>query len=220
MASDSRNLHRIHTELGFLEDTLTLQPENKPEHLGSWDVWLRGMDKQWASLVFSAPPPLLSNSLFSTSQGEYRTILKSVGFQEAPTGELLEREQRALGRKKEAEIIYDRLHEAVRASKGLHRLGSGLGSTEDVDYSAMVNDSTDAEGEPDTTTSAPAIATEKANGEKTQMLEPQGESKAKTSPVPEVSAITFWESLRFLTSVFLSRIMMNSRSVVAHAYQE
>ncbi|KAI0273104.1 hypothetical protein BGY98DRAFT_125661 [Russula aff. rugulosa BPL654] len=127
----------------------------------------------------------MSNSLSSTSQGEYRTILKSVGFQEAPTGELLEREQRALGRKKEAEIIYDRLHEAVRASKGLDRLGSALGSTEDVDYSALVNDSTDAEGEPDTTTSAPAIATEKANGEKTQMVEPQGESKAKTSPVPE-----------------------------------
>ena len=143
----------------------------------------------------------MSNSLSSTSQGEYRTILKSVGFQEAPTGELLEREQRALGRKKEAEIIYDRLHEAVRASKGLDRLGSALGSTEDVDYSAMVNDSTDAEGEPDTTTSAPAIATEKANGEKTQMVEPQGESKAKTSPVPEVSAITSWESLSFLTPV-------------------
>jgi hypothetical protein len=129
--------------------------------------------------------------LSSTSQGEYRSILKSVGFQEAPTGELLEREQRALGRKREAEIIYDRLHEAVRASKGLERLDSALGSTEDVDYSAMVNDSTDAEGEPDTTTSAPAIATEKANGEKTQMMEPQGESKEKTSPVPEVSAITF-----------------------------
>jgi hypothetical protein len=47
---DSRNLHRIHSELGFLEDTLTLQPENKPEHLGAWKVWLRGMDKQWASL--------------------------------------------------------------------------------------------------------------------------------------------------------------------------
>jgi hypothetical protein len=37
----------------------------------------------------------------------------------------------------------------------------------------------DAEGEPDTTTSAPMIAAEKANGEKTQMAEPQGESKAK-----------------------------------------
>ena len=147
--------------------------------------------------VFPAPPPPLSNSLFSISQDEYRTILKSVGFEEAPTGELLEREQRALGRKKEAEIIYDRLHEAVRASKAPDRLGPGLGNTEDVDYSAMVNDSTDAEGEPDTTTSAPAIATEKANGEKTQMSEPQGESKAKPSPVPEVSTITFWDHCGF-----------------------
>jgi hypothetical protein len=58
----------------------------------------------------------------------------------------------------------------------------------------MVNDSTDAEGEPDTTTSAPAIATEKANGEKAQKVETQGESKAKTSPAPEVCAITFWGS--------------------------
>ena len=150
-------------------------------------------------LLFPAPPPPISNPLSSTSQDEYRTILKSVGFQEAPTGELLEREQRALGRKKEAEIIYDRLHEAVRTAKDLDRLGSALGSTEDVDYSAMVNDSTDAEGEPDTTTSAPAIATEKANGngEKTQMVESQVESKAKTSPVPEVSTITFWRSLQF-----------------------
>jgi hypothetical protein len=192
---DSRNLHRIHTELGYLEETLTLQPENKPEHLGAWNIWLRDMDKQWASFLSSqCSPPPISDSLSPTSQDEYRSILKSVGFQEAPTGELLEREQRALGRKKEAEIIYDRLHEAVRASKGLDRLGSALGSTEDVDYSAMVNDSTDAEGEPDTTTSAPAIATEKANGEKSQMVEPQGESKAKTSPVPEVSVITFWGS--------------------------
>jgi hypothetical protein len=144
--------------------------------------------------VFPASLPPISDSFYSTSQDEYRSILKSVGFQEAPTGELLEREQRALGRKKEAEIIYDRLHEA---SKGLDRLGSALGSTEDADYSAVVNDSTDAEGEPDTTTSAPAIATEKANGEKSQMVEPQGESKAKTSPVPEVSAITSWGSLQF-----------------------
>lgn len=147
--------------------------------------------------VFLGSQPPISDSLSSTSQGEYRSILKSVGFQEAPTGELLEREQRALGRKKEAEIIYDRLHEAVRASRGLDRLGSTLGSTEDVDYSAMVNDSTDAEGEPDTTTSAPAIATEKANGERTEMVEPQGESKEKTSPVPEVSAITFWGSWQY-----------------------
>jgi hypothetical protein len=139
---------------------------------------------------------LLILTLRPLPQGEYRSILKSVGFQEAPTGELLEREQRALGRKREAEMIYDRLHEAVRTSKGLDRLGSALGSTEDVDYSAIVNDSTDAEGEPDTTTSAPAIATEKANGEKIQMVEPKGESKEKTSPVPEVSAITFWGSLQ------------------------
>jgi hypothetical protein len=124
----------------------------------------------------------------STSQGEYRSILKSVGFQEAPTGELFEREQRVLGRKKEAEIIYDRLHEAVRASKGLDQLGS---APEDVDYSAMVNDSTDAEGEPDTTTSAPAIAVEKANGDSAPKVETQGESKAKSSPAPEVCHITF-----------------------------
>ncbi|SRR6266404_109007 len=195
---DSRNLHRIDSELGFLEETLTLQPENKPEHLAAWNVWLRDLDKQWASLcpLLAPPPPPISDSL-SISQGEYRSILKSVGFQEAPTGELLEREQTVLGRKKEAEIIYDRLHEAVRPSKGLDRLGSALGSTEDVDYSAMVNDSTDAEGEPDTTTSAPVIAVEKANGEKSQMVETQGESKAKTSPVPEVCAIPFWWSFQY-----------------------
>ena len=46
---DSRNLHRIGTELGFLEDTLTLRPENNPEHLRAWVIWLRDMDKQWAS---------------------------------------------------------------------------------------------------------------------------------------------------------------------------
>jgi hypothetical protein len=46
---DSRNLHRIDTELGFLEDTLTLQPENKPEQIHAWVGWLRDMDKQWAS---------------------------------------------------------------------------------------------------------------------------------------------------------------------------
>jgi hypothetical protein len=147
-------------------------------------------------VVVPAPLPPISDFLPSTSQGEYRSILKSVGFQEPPTGELLEREQRALSRKKEAEIIYDRLHEAVGASKGLDRLASAPGSTEDVDYTAMVNDSTDAEGEPDTTTSAPAIAAEKANGEKAQKVEPQGESKAKSSPAPEVSAITFWRSLQ------------------------
>ena len=66
-----------------------------------------------------------------------------------------------------------------------------------MDYSAMVNDSTDAEGEPDTTTSAPPIAVERINGESAQKMEPQGESKAKTSPAPEVCAITFWGSLQF-----------------------
>lgn len=49
-AFDSRNLHRISTELGFLENTLTLQPENKPEQIRAWVAWLRDMDKQWASL--------------------------------------------------------------------------------------------------------------------------------------------------------------------------
>ena len=83
----------------------------------------------------------------------------------------------------------------------------------------MVNDSTDAEGEPDTTTSVPAITTEKANGEKTQMAEPHGESKAKSSPVPEVSAITFWGHWSSDTRLS-ARITMNFRSVVAHAHQE
>jgi len=159
---DFRNLHRIGTELGFLEENLALQPENKPEHLRAWVVWLRDMDKQWS---------------------EYRSILKSVGFHEAPTGELLEREHKVLTRKKEAEIAYDRLRESAEASKALDQLGSAPGSTEDVDYAAMVNDSTDAEGEPDTT--APAIATEKANGERPQKIETQGESRVKPSPVPE-----------------------------------
>lgn len=98
-------------------------------------------------------------------------------------------------RKKEAEIAYDRLRESAEASKAPDQLGSAPGSTEDVDYAAMVNDSTDAEGEPDTT--APAIATEKANGERPQKIEAQGESKVKPSPVPEVCPITsfFWPSL-------------------------
>jgi hypothetical protein len=48
---ESRNLHRIGTELGFLEGTLVQQPENKPEHLRAWVAWLRDMDKQWASLL-------------------------------------------------------------------------------------------------------------------------------------------------------------------------
>jgi hypothetical protein len=57
----------------------------------------------------------------------------------------------------------------------------------------MVNDhtSTDAEGEPDTTASAPPIATEKLNGEKAQKKEGGSESKVKASPAPEVSAIAF-----------------------------
>lgn len=163
---DSRNLHRISTELGFLEDTLALQPENKSEHLRAWVVWLRDMDKQWS---------------------EYRSILKSVGFQDAPTGELFEREQKVLSRKKEAEIVYDRLRDPNGTSKGFEHPGSATGSTGEVDYSVMVNDhaSTDAEGEPDTTTSAPAVATEKTNGENTQKQENHGEDKVKASPALE-----------------------------------
>ena len=117
-------------------------------------------------------------------------------MQEAPAGELLERELKVLGRKREAEMIYDRLRESVD-TKGLDQLGSAPGSTEDVEYSAMVNDSTDAEGEPDTTTSAPAIATENANGEKAQKVQTQGESKVKPSPAPEVCGITFGGSSQF-----------------------
>jgi hypothetical protein len=132
---------------------------------------------------------------FATSplpQSEYRGILKSVGLQEAPPGELLERELKVLGRKKEAEMIYDRLREAVDASKGLDQPGSAPGSIEEVEYPAIVNDSTDAEGEPDTTASVPPIATENVNGEKTQKVQTQGESKVKPSPAPEVCAITHW----------------------------
>ena len=44
---ETRNLHRIGSELGFLEDTLALQPESKPEHFRAWIGWLRDMDKQW-----------------------------------------------------------------------------------------------------------------------------------------------------------------------------
>ena len=62
-----------------------LQPTNQPEHLCAWVIWLRDLNKPWA---------------------EYCGILKSLGFQEAPTGELLE-EQNVLSRKKEAEIIYN-----------------------------------------------------------------------------------------------------------------
>ncbi|KAH9040598.1 hypothetical protein EDB84DRAFT_1475869 [Lactarius hengduanensis] len=163
---DSRNLHRISTELRFLEDTLALQPENKPEHLRAWVVWLRDMDKQWT---------------------EYRGILNSVGFQEAPTGELLEREHKVLSRKKEAKIIYDRLRDPNEVLKGPEQPGSAAGSTGEVDYSVMVNDhaSSDAEGEPDTTTSAPAEATEKTNGENTQKKENHSEDKVKESPALE-----------------------------------
>ena len=48
---EARNLHRIGSELGFLEDTLALQPASKPEHFRAWIVWLRDMDKQWVSLL-------------------------------------------------------------------------------------------------------------------------------------------------------------------------
>ncbi len=124
-------------------------------------------------------------------QGEYRGILKSVGLQEAPTDELLERELKVLGRKKEAEMIYDQLRESVEASKGLDHSSFAPGSTEEVEYSAMVNDSTDAEGEPDTTASAPAIATENTNGDKVPKMQTQGESKVKPSPAPEVCVVIF-----------------------------
>lgn len=135
-------------------------------------------------LLFLTMPP-------SSPQSEYRGILKSVGFQDAPTGELFEREQRVLNRKKEAKIIYDRLRESVEALKGPDQPVSTPQGTGDADYSAMVNDhtSTDAEGEPDTTASAPPIATEKLNGEKAQKKEGGSESKVKASPAPEVSAI-------------------------------
>ncbi|KAF8258528.1 hypothetical protein EI94DRAFT_1126641 [Lactarius quietus] len=142
---DSRNLHRISTELRFLEETLALQPADQPEHLRAWVVWLRDLNKQWA---------------------EYRGILKSLGFQEAPTGELLEKEQNVLSRKKE-------------------QLGSATGSTGEMDYSVIVNDhtSTDAEGEPDTT-SAPPMATEKTNGDNPQQKENHGEEKAEVNVSP------------------------------------
>jgi hypothetical protein len=91
-------------------------------------------------------------------------------FPGGTTGELPENEQKVLSRKKEAEIIYERLRDPNEVSKGFEQPVSATGSTGEEDYSAMVNDhsSTDAEGEPDTTTSAPksapAIATEKTNG--------------------------------------------------------
>ena len=91
-----------------------------------------------------------------------------------------------------------------------------------MDYSAMVNDSTDAEGEPDTTTSAPPIAVEKANGESAQKLEvePQGESKSKTSPAPEVCTIYVLGIITVLTPVLRLRTMMNFRSVIAYSQPE
>lgn len=71
---------------------------------------------------------------------------------------------------------------------------SATGSTGEMDYSVIVNDhtSTDAEGEPDTTTSAPPVATEKTNGENTQNKENHGEDKAEmnVSPALEVSCST------------------------------
>jgi hypothetical protein len=137
-----------------------------------------------------APPPPISDLCYLT-QSEYRGILKSVGLEEAPTSELLERELKVLGRKKEAEMTYHRLRESVEASKNLDQPGSAPGSTEEVEYSAIVNDSTDAEGEPDTTASAPPIATENVNGEKVQKVQAQDEIKVKPSPAPEVCAITF-----------------------------
>jgi hypothetical protein len=60
-----------------------------------------------------------------------------------------------------------------------------------MDYSVIVNDhtSTDAEGEPDTTTSAPPVTMEKTNGENTQNKENHDEDKAEmnVSPALEVS---------------------------------
>jgi hypothetical protein len=53
---ETRNLHRIGTELGFLEGTLAQQPENKPEHLRAWVAWLRDMDKQWVGSSLSPRP--------------------------------------------------------------------------------------------------------------------------------------------------------------------
>jgi len=87
--------------------------------------------------------------------------------------------------KKDAELVYDRLSKSAEASKGVDQHRSAPGSVEEVDFLATVNDSTDAEGEPDTTTSAPPIAVEKANGENVEKAEGQGESNVKTSPLPE-----------------------------------
>ena len=102
------------------------------------------------------------------------------------------KEQNVLSRKKEAEIIYDRLRDPNDVSK--EQLGSAAGSAGEMDYSVIVNDhtSTDAEGEPDTTTSAPPVASEKANGENTQKNENHGEDNAEVnvSPAVEVSSTT------------------------------
>ena len=73
-------------------------------------------------------------------------------------------------------------------------MDSATGSTGEMDYSVIVNDhtSTDAEGEPDTTTSAPPVATEKANGENIQNKGNRDEDKAEmnVSPALEVSCNT------------------------------
>jgi hypothetical protein len=160
---DSRNLQRISTELRFLEEHFGFQPPDQPEHLRAWVVWLGGLNKQW---------------------DEYRGILKNLGFQEAPTGELLEQEQSVLSRKKEAELIFDRLRDPNEVSR--EQVGSATGSTGEMDYSVIVNDhtSTDAEGEPDTTTSAPPVATEQTNGENVQNKENHGEDKAEMNVSP------------------------------------
>jgi len=153
--------------------------------------------------VFLCHPPTSSFLTFALPlvQSEYRGILKSVGFQEAPTGELREREKKVLDRKKDAELIYDRLSRSVEASQGVDQRRSVPGSAEDADFLATVNDSTDAEGEPDTTTSAPPIAVEKANGENVQKIEGQGESNMKASPPPEVCRITLFWAITVLTRV-------------------
>ncbi|KAI0269420.1 hypothetical protein BC834DRAFT_626919 [Gloeopeniophorella convolvens] len=164
---DSRNLLRIGTELSFLEDILAIQPGTEPEHLRAWVVWMQDMGKQW---------------------NEYQAILKSVGFQEAPTGDLLEREYKVSSRKKEAEATFRQLRESVAASKGQDQTGSSTWTGSDADFSALINDhctSTDAEGEPDTTASAPAAVNEKVNGEVAQKKETRADSNVKASPAPD-----------------------------------
>jgi len=168
---------------------------------------------QVPGLAASAFSPFLISSYLP--QNEYRSILNSVGFQEAPTGELLEREQKVLSRKKEAELIYDRLREPNEASKGSEQPGGPtIASAGDVDYTIMVNDhtSTDAEGEPDTTTSVPAVKTEKANGENTQKKE--AEEKEKESPALEVSWHYVFAHATWAEGLAPKRKTMNSRSVI------